>query len=419
MSKMVWAFFWFFYFPLLKLLSFLFFWHPKVSERLKFERRNDLDPLSHSFSDSGLKADFCFEFSSEGEYQQVAPLIEDALTLGKKIELVFFSPSVEKTVLKLASLHPDLIRYLRFPFLRFNPLINNRFFSRWVTSRNLVLVRYDLFPEFLLWSFRKNHEVKMIWVTFKKERSLGKNPSWWKIQFLKQAREIIFAGPEDQIQGKKLGLEGDVFDFRVEQIKRRLEQKTDKFFHHFPLYTEFKNWLKSSPKSLILGNAWPSDLFLLEKIPPDYLVVLVPHNLSDEILSSFKKTLSKIGRKAFEVNDETQKMIDTKTVILNKKGILCELYSDFNFSYVGGGFETSIHSILEPLIAGSHQISCGPLHFRSTEYDLALDVECVSEIKTSDEFIEWLNQPKPIPDRDKINSLFHQYLKMRELVISC
>jgi 3-deoxy-D-manno-octulosonic-acid transferase len=390
-----------------------------VRGRLEFERKNDLESVSRSFSLTEESADFCFEFSSEGEYQQAAPLIEDALIHGKKIELIFFSPSVEKTVLKLASLYPDHIRCLRFPLLNCAPWVKTRSFCHWVTSRNLILIRYDLFPELLLWSFKRNHNLKMIWVTFKKERSLGKNPSWWKTQFLKQAKELVFAGPEDQHQGKNLGLEGDFFDFRLEQIKRRVEKKDEKFLHHFRLYPALKKWLNSNPKTLIFGNAWPSDLFLLEKVPEDFLLVLVPHNLSEEILYSFKKILKTMGRSPYEVSEGTEKMMDTKTVLLNRKGILCELYQDFDFAYVGGGFESSIHSVLEPLVAGSRQISCGPLHFRSTEFDMAKKTGRITEVKNSEEFREWLIHPKVQEDRDKMNLLFHQYQKMRESVISC
>jgi 3-deoxy-D-manno-octulosonic-acid transferase len=419
MKVVVWLFYWFFYFPLLKILVFLFYWHPKLRERLEFERRNDLDFVCRSFSQSGERADLCFEFSSEGEYQQAAPLIEDALVHGKKIELVFFSPSVEKTVLKLASQYPDHIRCLRFPLLSCVPWVKTRFFDHWITSKNLILIRYDLFPELLLWSFKKDRYLKIIWVTFKKERSLGKNPSFWKIQFLKQAKELIFASPEDLNQGKNLGFKGDVFDFRLEQIKRRVEKKEEKFFHHFSLYPEFKKWLNSNPKTVILGNAWPSDLFLLEKVPEDYLVVLVPHHLSDEILLAFKETLKTLGRIPFEVSEGTEKMIESKTVLLNRKGILCELYQDFDYAYVGGGFESSIHSVLEPLVAGSRQISCGPLHFRSTEFDIAKKAGRMTEVKNADEFRKWLMHPKDVEDRHKIDLLFYQYQKMRESVISC
>jgi 3-deoxy-D-manno-octulosonic-acid transferase len=90
MKYLLQLFFWLIYFPLMRLFSLLLFWNRKLEERERFEKRNKFEWLAHSFKEIGEKADFCFEFSSEGEFQQVAPLIDDALKRGKKIELVSF-----------------------------------------------------------------------------------------------------------------------------------------------------------------------------------------------------------------------------------------------------------------------------------------------------------------------------------------
>ena len=45
------------------------------------------------------------------------------------------------------------------------------------------------------------------------------------------------------------------------------------------------------------------------------------------------------------------------------------MYSLFKISYVGGGYERSIHSVLEPLFSNCFVIT-GPAIERSTEYDL-------------------------------------------------
>ena len=55
-------------------------------------------------------------------------------------------------------------------------------------------------------------------------------------------------------------------------------------------------------------------------------------------------------------------------VLFTGKGVLCELYQKFDLAYVGGGFEKSIHSVLEPFWAGC-QVVCGPGTHRSTEFD--------------------------------------------------
>ena len=60
-------------------------------------------------------------------------------------------------------------------------------------------------------------------------------------------------------------------------------------------------------------------------------------------------------------------------VILQMGGVLCELYSLFKASYVGGGYERSIHSVLEPFFSNNLVVT-GPLISRSTEFDLAHEI---------------------------------------------
>jgi 3-deoxy-D-manno-octulosonic-acid transferase len=413
--------FWGIYFPLIRLINLFLFWNSKVEDRERFEKRNKFEALAHSFKEKNETADLCFEFSSEGEYQQIAPLVDDALKVGKKIELVFFSPSVEKGVMRLAAQYPKQIRYLRFPLVRIFPFIPRRSFTHWVTAKKLIMVRYDLFPELLLWSLKKDHELKILWMTFKKERTRGHGPSLWKKLFLKAASGIVYAGAPDLKQGEVLGFKGKAFDFRIEQIKRRMEKKADKFRSQFIFYPVFKNHVESFPQErrLIMGNAWPSDLFLLKDLPPDVLLVIVPHQLSEEILGLFREGLDNLGREVFECFDGTEVFRPSSTILINKKGILCELYADFQFSYVGGGFEGSIHSVLEPLVAGSTSVSCGPFHHRSTEYDIALDLNRISEVNTPEQFSQWLKIPVKETDHARMKSLVSGYESFREFVISC
>ena len=372
----------------MRLLSLVFIFIPQVRERLVFERKNGSDPFTRKFSSP---ADLAFEFSSEGEFQQVMPLITDALAAGKKIELLYFSPSVEKGVKELCEKHPGKIRALRYPLLTGG-------FLHWMTSPKLILVRYDLFPDILSYP----GELFMVWVTFKKERSRGRNVSSWKKQFLRRAKTIIYATDEDAAEGNRMGFPGYAFDFRIEQIRRRLLEKDDKFARIFPEYSSLGFDQFPREKRLIFGNAWPSDLILLENLPEDIYILVVPHKLEPEILAAFEKHLGK------------------RAVILNKKGVLCELYADFGRAYVGGGFETSIHSVLEPLISGADQISAGPINHRSTEIDIALSQGKMTVVRNSQEFNQWLRTPLVSESGDgKIAALSSGYLNYRKAIISC
>jgi 3-deoxy-D-manno-octulosonic-acid transferase len=419
MRPLLWSLFWFVAVPLVRLLDLALFWHPRVRERNRFEKRNKFERLAHSFAETAEAADLCFEFSSEGELQQVAPLIDDALAAGKKIELVFFSPSVEKGVMALAAANPRQIRYLRYPFVRILPFVARRCFTHWVTAKTLVMVRYDLFPELLLWGMARGNTLTLVWMTFKKERSRGRGPSWWKRRFLAAARTVVYAGDPDGALGKELRVPGPVFDFRIEQIRRRVERRGEKFRIQFPVHGALCDLARSHRRALILGNAWPSDLFLLRDLAADVFVLLVPHDLSLAVLDEFQDRLRALGRDPFVIGAETVALAPRATVLLNRKGLLCELYADFGHAYVGGSFEGSIHSILEPLVAGSPRLACGPAHHRSTEFDVAAAVGRVTEVTTPEAFRGWLERDAEPAGHDRIEALSADYKAMRELVISC
>jgi 3-deoxy-D-manno-octulosonic-acid transferase len=407
-------------YPFLKFLSLFIFWLPEFQERRMFEIKNDKEPGARSFKQLGVVADICFEFSSEGEYQQVASLVDDALLAGKKIELVFFSPSVEKAIRELYERHPEKIRYYRYPIIAFSPFKMSRCFSRWCTSKKLVLVRYDFFPEFLLWSKKKNHELLIVWASLKKERLKQKNISWFKSLFYKNSSQLIFASVADQEKAKGLGFAGKSYDFRIEQIRRRVVSRVEKFQRIFQPYESLKKLMEHYPreKRLIIGNAWPQDLFLLRDLPEDFFVMVIPHQLSTDILNAMKHSLEELDRAVILVDDAPVDS-DGDTFLINKKGVLCELYADFGHSYVGGGFGAGVHSILEPLVAGSESIACGPRHERSTEFDVAKDLNRMIEVNTPEEFLNWLLQKSLIGREESLQSAFNSYADFRKEVISC
>ncbi len=407
--------FWGVYFPILFILRTILY--PFVYSRWTFENKNLSETGARSFAEQKLKADLCFEFSSEGEYQQVASLIDDALVMNKKIELVFFSPSVEKAIVELAKKYPTQIRYLRYPLVTFGPFHS---FTSWVTASELVMVRYDLFPEFLLWARKPENTLKMVWVSFKKEKLKNKNISWIKNEFLKASKVVFFASESDKLFGQNLGFKGEAYDFRMEQIRRRILLKDEKFAVQFPQYQKLKAQWENYPrdKRLIMGNAWPADLPLLKDLPADYFVLIVPHKLEPEILKAFHEGLKSINRHPLEILGAEVGTSDS--MILNKKGVLCELYADFGRAYVGGGMGVSVHSLLEPLVAGSEYLSSGPVHHRSTEYDVALSLGSMTEVKNAQDFNLWLGLTLPeSAGHDKIKPIFERYPLARKAVISC
>lgn len=354
-----------------------------LRKRIDFERKNFLDEECRSFKRDLIVADYCFEVSSEGELEQVRPLIEHFLSLNKYIEVVFASPSVEAKCLKLARDFKEQVRVLRLPIASFSPLPFLFFQSpwAWVSAPTLLFCRYDFFPELLSFKFLGR---KLILLS-----ASGKKMNWFKKQSYQLFNVIVAANKSEaktfseHFKNQKI----DSFDFRIPRIFQRLEKAPETLQSVFELasYLDFLDSLDSS-KKLIMGSAWESDLVILKKTSSQWSgeikngqthLLIVPHDLSaDSIEGLILKLRTFLEVPVYEIKKGQALDVDLLKsrpgiVVLNLSGILCELYSKFSFAYVGGGYERSIHSVLEPFLSGC-QVFCGPSVHRSTEYDFIL-----------------------------------------------
>ncbi len=350
---------------------------PFIKKRLNFERQNFLEEECRSFKRDSLRADYCFEISSEGELEQVRPLIEAVLENKKRVEIIYSSPSVDVKCHALYKAYPDLVRLFRLPLLSASPFSVLYFQSvwEWVSAPVVVFCRYDFFPELLTLKFF-NKKFILVSGAFKKT-------SWFKLQSFKFFDVVIAATDLEKENFTKLflGTDKKVFscDFRVPRISQRM--------HNAPLVLSEKGSLLtyidvlkslSSKEKIILGSAWPSDLAvlnndqLIREVKEKKLHLLIaPHKLDDDFILLLKTELIHL------FGEENVGVVNAKTpyahhpvVILQMGGVLCELYTLFGLSYVGGGYERSIHSVLEPFVS-NNAVIVGPKIERSTEYDLA------------------------------------------------
>ena len=348
---------------------------PFFKHRLNFERKNLIDEASLAFTD----AHYCFEVSSEGELEQVRPLIEAVLKKDKRIEILYSSPSVETKCQHLYQLYPDNVRVLRMPLLSGAPLSFLYFQSiwSWVSAPVIVFCRYDFFPELLLLKFFKKKFV-LVSGAFKKT-------SWYKISSFKFF-DIVIAATEFEKKNFEELLDGKarIFscDFRVPRIVDRF-QNADQTLKSKMGLASYLDHLKKIPleQKIILGSAWPSDLAILKNerlisaVKSGKLHLLIaPHKLDQASLMAIKELCENyFGSERVAVVNEQTPYTGASVVILQMSGILCELYSLFGQSYVGGGYERSIHSVLEPFFS-NNLVIVGPKVQRSTEFDLAFEV---------------------------------------------
>jgi len=391
--------------PISLLLIILKNFSKPLKLRIDFERKNIFQNECRSFRQDNLVADYCFEVSSEGELEQVRPLIEYYLIHKLLIEIIFASPSVESKCLKLASDYKDQLRVMRLPIASFAPITFLFFQSpwSWVSAPTIIFCRYDFYPELLSFKFFKK---KLILLS-----AASKNPSWFKKQSISLFSLIVAANATEAKYFKNKVVDQPVFsfDFRIPRIFERKESslKTLQSVAEVSTYLPFLDSLSSSQK-IVMGSVWESDLAILKNWSNEILagekhLLLVPHNLNLESINQLLRSINSLlpNIPVYEIKKGqtfNASILETKPgiVILNLSGILCELYSKFSMAYVGGGYERSIHSVLEPFVSGC-QVFCGPKIFRSTEYDFIRDI-------APDE-IHLLNSPESFYNLVKENEL--------------
>ncbi len=330
--------------------------------------------------------DWSFEVSSEGEFEQVKPWVLSLLKSDKKVELVYASESVHKTVTNLQQHFSKSLRLIPLPLLTHTPWS----LVRVLTAPRLVLCRYDFFPSLMARASVVGVTSGLVWASFKRRRHRLENVWWrrWYRMFYGTFNWVVPATREDEKLFKELG--GiqvlSACEMRVPQILHRLKNARAHFLDRFPHWDNFLNFLSTYPQESrwVMGSAWESDLGFLDdaRLIEDLknkktLLTIVPHKLGPQ----WKSILETRGFDVLEINLEWDGTIGTtlkpQIVLMNLKGILCEFYSLMGHAYVGGGFERSVHSVLEPFVAGS-KILCGPKVHRSTEVEAILAVAPVA-----------------------------------------
>ncbi len=339
-----------------------------IRKRIQFERvQQGVSPVS---------ADLGFEISSQGELEQVAPIIVDSLSNGQVVQLVYSSASLNEAIIKMAAEWPNQLFWKRLPLLTLFPLktpLTSNVWS-WFKAPGIFFCRYDFFPELVLMAFVKGAVLFSATLKNKSTKGLG---AFYNRGLYSLFERIFTASPKDVERFKELGVKGKVsfYDFRQIQILRRLENPSKTLEPLEKLLNSF-----SSEQRLMLGSCWPyemavfSDSTLIKDIQDKSVcMVLAPHKLAqafvDELIEEARRYFPELDPTIITKEGNIKEGKHSSVIISLLPGVLCEAYSLVSHTFVGGGHGRSVHSLLEPWLSGS-EVYCGPRTHRSTEYDL-------------------------------------------------
>ena len=295
------------------------------------------------------KTIYWFHASSHGEFEQVKPV----LTGLKEVEplsfsvVSFFSPSGYNHV---NDEHIDCKIYLPFDF----PWLIRKCLNV-VQPKKIILAAYDVWPN-------------MIWIS----KSKGIHSALFAAQFSEGTSKLspVIRNFYRNVYGSLSAIYtiSEQDNKRLQQIlypiKRpivrvlgnprydQVKQKADKFT------TEQTESVLLRPKRLVAGSMHIEDehvildsiVNLMQDIN-DLSLIWVPHEPSDRIVLEAESFFQSKNFTTARLGLKSPNQIETRVIIVDSIGKLSQLYWDGQVAYIGGGFSSGVHNVMEPAIA--------------------------------------------------------------------
>ncbi|MDF1548225.1 MAG: glycosyltransferase N-terminal domain-containing protein [Bacteroidales bacterium] len=280
--------------------------------------------------------------ASLGEFEQGRPVIE-ALKKGNaklKIVLTFFSPSgyeIQKNY-EFA----DYVFYLPI-----DTAGNAKKFINLIKPDFAVFIKYEFWFNYLNTLKKQNIPTYLISSIFRKDQVFFRSYGNWYRKMLKTFNWFFVQNEESKNLLQNLGyknitVSGDTRFDRVYQIATNAKT--------FPLIKKFVQ----NQFTIVLGSSWKAD----EEILFDFInsdankikYIIAPHEIHETNIQRLAGMLKKKIVRYSKLDGNNAENADI--LIIDNIGILSSVYQYGHVAYIGGGFGSGIHNILEAATFG-------------------------------------------------------------------
>ena len=287
--------------------------------------------------------------ASLGEFEQGKPIIEGYKQKypSHKILLTFFSPSgfeIRKNYDEV-----DWVFYLPA-----DTKSNAKNFISIVKPIKVIFIKYEFWFNYMTELKKQNISFYSVSAIFRDEQAFFKY-KWWAEQ-LKNVTHFFVQDKNSAELLKSVGFKNTTIsgDSRFDSVLSTTQNPKS-----FPLIKQF---CKTKP-TIIYGSTWLKDETLLSqfiKENPQYNYIIAPHEMHH--ISHLQK---QTGAQLFSTSN-TENINSNNVLIIDSIGILSSIYQYANIAYIGGGFGSGIHNILEAVTFGLPVIF-GPNYQRFNE----------------------------------------------------
>lgn len=343
--------------------------------------------------------------ASLGEFEQGRPILNYFKNncVDYKILLTFFSPSgyeIRKNF-QLA----DFVFYLPLD----SPKNANQFLDI-VQPKLVFFIKYDFWYFYLNALQQRNILHYLIAGTFREKQFFFRSYANWYLTIIQNFTHLFL---QDEYSGKLLASKGFTNftitgDPRIDQVVITANQSFP-----IPIIEEFKR----NRKLLILGSTHPKDVETFKAIfenmsekpnLKNWCFMFAPHEINESNIAPIKTILP---NNTFQFSTKATNKVSRSTIIfiLDTIGLLGNAYQYANAVYIGGGFDKSIHNILEPAVFGV-PISIGPAYHQFTEAKELIDRGGVQVLLTSDDMLQWISHIRSVENREKMGIICKTYI---------
>jgi 3-deoxy-D-manno-octulosonic-acid transferase len=305
---------------------------------------------------------------SVGESLMAQAIITEvrALRPDAQIAFTYFSPSALRVSERVGA---DVADYIPWDTPR-----DGRALIAALKPSAIAFVRTEIWPALVREASSANIPTALINAVLAPRSSRLKGTARWLLQDAYRrlnavgavAREHAERFPRLGVQNGRIHLTGDA---RFDQVVARVERLDTAL----PLLERLRD---SSLATVVAGSTWPADeAELLRPISQarkgcPMRIIMAPHEPDAGHLRGLEQRLDGVGLKharLSEVENGSDKL--PEVIIVDRIGVLADLYAIASIAYVGGGFhDAGLHSVVEPAALGVPVIF-GPRHGNAREAD--------------------------------------------------
>ncbi|MBI4930739.1 MAG: 3-deoxy-D-manno-octulosonic acid transferase [Bacteroidetes bacterium] len=310
-----------------------------------------------------------FHCSSLGEFEQARSLIDRIKNQESRIKILitFFSPSGYEIRKNYEG--ADFIFYLPI-----DTKSNARRFLDMVNPSQVFFVKYDFWYNYLHELKERNIPAYLVSANFRQEQFIGMYGKYLR-KVLSFFNHIFVQNDFSQklLSEQKIlnvSVSGDLRYDRVSQTVSTVKKN------------QMVEMFKGDNKVVVCGSTWEKDEEIVSSIKyqaslpntyyPILKLIIAPHEINEaRIQSTIKQFSNKTILRFSEISKEPvstalDKLKDAKVLIIDNIGMLSSLYQYADIAYIGGGFGSGIHNILEAVAFGAPVIF-GPNHHKFPE----------------------------------------------------